>query len=115
MLFLLSISACVDSWSSLGSDLIYGCLCSFVGVVARKQSFVMTYAYFLYAHLVLNVIVGIYFLVTIRKSNRQQLVDQCAAVFVDTSTELDCTRLMNISTYVFIVGVACLLLLELCT
>ncbi|KAG6330813.1 hypothetical protein ID866_8277 [Astraeus odoratus] len=87
----------------------------FVGVVARKQSFVMSYAYFLYIHTTLNVIVGVYFLVTIRKSNRQQLVDYCARFFTDTSTEAICVRLMNVSTYVFIAVVAILLLLELCS
>ncbi|KAF9227421.1 hypothetical protein BS17DRAFT_764653 [Gyrodon lividus] len=61
----------------------------FIGVVARKQLFVMIYTYFLYVHLVLNLIVGIYFLITVRMSNRQQLVDYCAQVFVNTSTELD--------------------------
>ncbi|KIJ18773.1 hypothetical protein PAXINDRAFT_129187 [Paxillus involutus ATCC 200175] len=85
----------------------------FIGVVARKQLFVMIYTYFLYVHFVLNLIVGIYFLVTVRMSNRQQLVDYCAQIFVNTSTESDCTRLMNVSTYVFIAIVAFLLLLEL--
>ncbi|KIJ61335.1 hypothetical protein HYDPIDRAFT_159675 [Hydnomerulius pinastri MD-312] len=85
----------------------------FIGVVARKQLFVMIYTYFIYVHFVLNVIVGIYFLVTVRMSNRQQLVDYCAQVFVDTSTESHCSGLMNVSTYVFIAIVAVLLLLEL--
>ena len=74
----------------------------------------MIYAYFLYVHFVLNLIVGIYFLVTVRASNRQELVDYCAEVFVDTSVESSCTSLMSVSTYVFIAIVAALLLLELC-
>ena len=93
---------------------IYPLLRSFIGVVARKQLFVMIYAYFLYVHFVINLIVGIYFLVTVRQSNRQQLVNYCSEVFVDTSVESSCARLMNVSTYVFIAIVAALLLLELC-
>ncbi|KAL4073987.1 hypothetical protein J3A83DRAFT_4232795 [Scleroderma citrinum] len=88
-------------------------IAGFVGAVARKQSFVMLYTYFLYTHLVLNVIVGIYFLVTIRKGNRQQLVDYCASVFTGTSAESNCTSLTSIPTYVFIAIVVLLLLLEL--
>lgn len=86
----------------------------FIGVVARKQLFVMIYTYFLYIHFVLNLVVGIYFLVTVRASNRQQLVDYCAEFFVDTSTESSCSSLMNISTYVFIAIVAALLTFEFC-
>lgn len=113
-LFLLSIVGCVNQslFARPASHCFY-CY-SFVGVVARKQSFVMLYTYFLYAHFVLNVIVGIYFLVTIRQGNRQQFVDYCASVFAGTSAESNCTRLTSISTYVFITIVAVLLLLELC-
>ncbi|KAH0827803.1 hypothetical protein J3R83DRAFT_3428 [Lanmaoa asiatica] len=85
----------------------------FIGVVARKQLFVMTYTYFLYTHFVINLIVGIYFLVTVRASNRQQLIDDCAEVLVNTSMESSCSDLTNVSTYVFIAIVAALLLLEL--
>lgn len=74
----------------------------------------MIYTYFVYIHFVLNLIVGIYFLVTVRASNRQELVDYCAEVFVNTSMESSCTQLMSVSTYVFIVIVAALLLLEFC-
>lgn len=74
----------------------------------------MIYTYFLYIHFVLNLVVGIYFLVTVRASNRQQLVDYCAEFFVDTSTESSCSSLMNISTYVFIAIVAALLTFEFC-
>lgn len=74
----------------------------------------MIYTYFLYTHFILNLIVGIYFLVTVRASNRQELVDYCAEVLVNTSMESSCTGLMNVSTYVFIAIVAALLLLELC-
>ncbi|KAG8213866.1 hypothetical protein J3R82DRAFT_10610 [Butyriboletus roseoflavus] len=85
----------------------------FIGVVARKQLFVMIYTYFLYVHFVINLIIGIYFLVTLRASNRQQLVDYCAEMFVNTSMESSCTDLMSVSTYVFIAIVVALLLLEL--
>lgn len=74
----------------------------------------MVYTYFLYVHFVINIIVGIYFLVTVRASNRQQLVDDCQQVFVNTSLESSCARLANVSTYVFIAIVAVLLWLELC-
>lgn len=86
----------------------------FIGVVARKQLFVMIYAYFLCVHFAINIIVGIYFLVTVRASNRHQLVEYCAEAFADTSVESSCSRLMNVSTYVFIAIVAALLLLEFC-
>lgn len=86
----------------------------FIGVAARKQLFVTIYTYFLYFHFVLNLIVGIYFLVTVRASNRQELVDYCAKVLVNTSAESSCAQLTSVSTYVFITIVAALLLLELC-
>ncbi|KAG1839017.1 hypothetical protein DFJ58DRAFT_813094 [Suillus subalutaceus] len=85
----------------------------FIGAVARKQRFVAIYAYFVYIHLLLNVIVGIYFLVTIRQSNRQQLVDECYAVLTNNPSESNCQSLMNVSTYVFIAVVSLVLLLEL--
>ncbi|KAG1808288.1 uncharacterized protein BJ212DRAFT_1224760, partial [Suillus subaureus] len=85
----------------------------FIGAVARKQRFVAVYAYFVYIHLLLNVIVGIYFLVTIRQSNRQQLVDECYTVFSNNPSESNCQSLMNVSTYVFIAVVSLVLLLEL--
>ncbi|KAI6033114.1 hypothetical protein F5J12DRAFT_798772 [Pisolithus orientalis] len=88
-------------------------IAGFVGVVARKQSLVMMYTYVLYAHAILNVIVDVYFLVTIRKGNRQQLVDYCVSVLAGTSMESSCTQLKGISTYVLIAIVAILLLLEL--
>lgn len=74
----------------------------------------MLYTYFLYVHFALNLVVGIYFLVTVGASDRQQLVDYCAAVFVDTSVESSCLELMTVSIYVFIAIIAALLLLELC-
>lgn len=113
VLFLLSIAGCVDQ-SLFASPPLTAFVASFVGVVARKQSFVMLYTYFLYVHFVLNIIVGTYFLVTVRKSNRQQIVDYCASVFAGTSAESNCTGLSGISTSVFIVIVVVLLLLELC-
>lgn len=85
----------------------------FIGAVARKQRFVAIYAYFVYIHVVLNVVVGIYFLVTIRQSNRQQLVDECYVVFANNPSASNCQSLMNVSTYVFIAVVSLVLLLEL--
>ncbi|KAG2148362.1 hypothetical protein BD769DRAFT_1659881 [Suillus cothurnatus] len=85
----------------------------FIGAVARKQRFVGIYAYFVYIHLLLNVIVGIYFLVTIRQSNRQQIVDECYHVLANNQSESNCQSLMNIPTYVFIAVVSFVLLLEL--
>ena len=74
----------------------------------------MVYTYFLYIHFILNLIVGIYFLVSVRESNRQQLVDYCSEAFANTSMESSCSGLMSVSTYVFIAIVSALLLLELC-
>lgn len=85
----------------------------FIGAVARKKRFVGIYAYFVYIHLLLNVIVGIYFLVTIRQSNRQKIVNQCDLVLVNNPSEPNCQSLMNVPTYVFIVVVSFVLLLEL--
>ncbi|KAG2145969.1 uncharacterized protein EDB93DRAFT_1150274 [Suillus bovinus] len=85
----------------------------FIGAVARKQRFVGIYAYFVYIHLLINLIVGIYFLVTIRQSNRQQIVSECYVVFANNPSESNCRNLMNVSTYVFIAVVSSVLLLEL--
>ncbi|KAG2150600.1 hypothetical protein DEU56DRAFT_780933 [Suillus clintonianus] len=85
----------------------------FIGAVARKQRFVRIYAYFLYIHLFLNVVVGIYFLVTIRQSNREQIVEECYVVFSGNPSQSNCQGLQNISTYVFIAVVSFVLLLEL--
>ncbi|KAI6040344.1 hypothetical protein EDC04DRAFT_3140474 [Pisolithus marmoratus] len=85
----------------------------FVGAVARKQPFVIMYTYVLYAHTILNVIIGVYFMVAVRMGNRQQLVDYCVSVLAGTPTESSCTRLTNLSTYVLIAVVAVILLLEL--
>lgn len=88
-------------------------IAGFVGVVARKQSFIMMYTYALYAHTILNIVTGVYFMVTILKGNRQQLVDYCASLLAGTSTESSCTRVTSISTYALVAIVAILLLLEL--
>ncbi|KAG9316544.1 hypothetical protein JVU11DRAFT_2594 [Chiua virens] len=97
----------------LESLLFVASVMGMIGVVARKQLFVMIYTYFLYVHFILNLIIGIYFLVTVRASNREQLVNYCADVFVDTSIGSSCMSLMGISTYVLIAIVAVLLFLEL--
>ncbi|KAI6121687.1 hypothetical protein F5141DRAFT_1091647 [Pisolithus sp. B1] len=88
-------------------------IAGFVGVVSRKQPFIIMYTYVLYAHTILNVVTGVYFMVTILEGNRQQLVDYCASVLAGPSTESSCTRVTNISTYALIAIVATLLLLEL--
>ncbi|KAI6134490.1 hypothetical protein EDD17DRAFT_1707336 [Pisolithus thermaeus] len=88
-------------------------IAGFVGAVARKQSFIIMYTYVLYAHTILNVVTGVYFMVTILEGNRQQLEDYCASVLAGTSMESSCTQVTNTSTYVLIAIVATLLLLEL--
>lgn len=85
----------------------------FIGAVARKQRFVGIYVYFVYIHLLLNVIVGIYFLVTIRQSDREQLVNECYDVLANNPSQSNCQNLLNVSTYVFIAVVSLVLLLEL--
>ncbi|KAG6372337.1 hypothetical protein JVT61DRAFT_7777 [Boletus reticuloceps] len=107
---LMSITDIPSFWDDIGHYMVRDI--PFIGVVARKQLFVTIYTYFLYVHFVLNLIVGIYFLVTVRASNREQLVDYCAEVFVNTSTESSCSGLMRVSTYAFIAIVAALLLFE---
>ena len=112
MLFAASIMGCVSYLFYFGFCLFVD---RFIGAVARKPRFVKIYTYFIYVHFVLNIVVGIYFLVTIRESNRLQVVDECYNMLAGNSSEDSCGTLMKIPTYVFIAVVSFVLLLELCT
>ncbi|KAH7927132.1 hypothetical protein BV22DRAFT_1118441 [Leucogyrophana mollusca] len=85
----------------------------FIGVVASKQTFVVIYTYTIYIHFILNLIVGIYFLVEMRQSSRETVVDWCSESLAGTSKESACITLQNIPEYVFIVVTAVVLFLEL--
>ncbi|EIW82929.1 hypothetical protein CONPUDRAFT_136143 [Coniophora puteana RWD-64-598 SS2] len=96
----------------LESSLALAAVAGFVGAVTRQYKSVLIYTYFIYVHFFLNIIIGIWFLVAIRQSNRDMFTQECDH-FVDENNDETCSKLAAMSEGVFVAVTACVLLLEL--
>lgn len=68
----------------------------FVGAVARKQSFVQAYAYFVYAHFVLNLVVAIYFLWVVTHFSQTAARFACQESISTSEAEDQCISLVKV-------------------
>ncbi|KAF9268934.1 hypothetical protein L218DRAFT_970178 [Marasmius fiardii PR-910] len=81
----------------------------FIGAIVRKQSFVQTYAYILYVHFVLNLVVAIYLLVMVSKVSSVAIAKACQQTVKDAGAQEQCAGLFKNIRAVIIV-VACIVL-----
>jgi hypothetical protein len=86
---------------------------SFAGTLAQKLVFVRAYAYFLWAHLLVNLIAAIYVLSMIVHATNTDVVKGCQRL-VSAGSQSQCTGLLNIATGVFVGVAVVLLVIELC-
>jgi len=73
----------------------------FIGTCARKQSFVVTYAIFLYVHFFINLGVAIYFLVMVTSAANTDIVKLCQDGLKDPGSKSQCSGLLNITKDVY--------------
>ncbi|KAG5220252.1 DUF1746 domain-containing protein [Salix suchowensis] len=89
-------------------------VCSFAGVIVRKQLFVMIYAYFTYFHFVLNVGVAIWLLWLVTHGTENAAANACQRTIQNQDAQNQCIGLLKIAKGVYI-GIALVVLLaELC-
>lgn len=90
-------------------------LCSsFVGAVIRKRQLVAIYAYFLYAHFVINVAVTSVYIWMVGNTRNTDTVTACQESATDDEAAARCTGVLKITKGVFIGFGLVLLLLEFC-
>jgi len=84
-----------------------------VGAAVRKQSFTQTYAYILYGHFILNIGVAAYFLYEVTRvtHNAQRLA--CKTAIQDVQAQEQCTGLLLIARWVYMVVAGTVLLVEM--
>lgn len=87
----------------------------FIGTCARKQSFVTTYALFLYFHLVINIIVAAYFLIEITSTANNDITKLCENSLRADQSKDQCKGLLNITKDVFWAAAILVLSIETCT
>jgi len=85
-----------------------------VGAIVRKQLFVTLYAYFVYAHFILNVIVVVICLLMLAHDEKTDVVKLCQNAIQDPQAKAQCTGLLNITEDIFISVAAFVLFIELC-
>ncbi|THH06040.1 hypothetical protein EW145_g4360, partial [Phellinidium pouzarii] len=73
----------------------------FIGACARKQSFVVVYASFLYVHFFINLGVAIYFLREVTVAANTDIVKLCQESIRNTQAEGQCSGLLNITKGVY--------------
>ncbi|KAH8118968.1 hypothetical protein DFH11DRAFT_1562213 [Phellopilus nigrolimitatus] len=73
----------------------------FVGTCARKQSFVVVYATFLYVHFCINLGVAIYFLWMVTHAANTDIVRFCQDGVHDPQAKDQCTGLLNVAKGVY--------------
>ncbi|KAJ6625573.1 hypothetical protein B0H10DRAFT_1782783 [Mycena sp. CBHHK59/15] len=85
----------------------------FVGAVVRKQLFVQIYAYFIYAHFLLNLGVAIYLLYMIVHVSSTDQVKACQEAIKNTGAQAQCTGLLKVGLGVYGAVAGIVLLTEL--
>ena len=87
----------------------------FIGAIIRKESFVKSYSYFLYIHLIINVAVGSYFLWIITHTATLGEGSLCTEIFQNDGVQSTCNKLFSMGKDIFIGIIVCIWLIELCT
>lgn len=88
---------------------------SFVGAVARKQSFVQAYAYFVYAHFVLNLVVAIYFLWVVTHFSQTAARFACQESISTSEAEDQCISLVKVLKAAYFILSILVIMVEMCT
>ena len=85
-----------------------------VGALASKQSFTQIYAYTLYVHFILNVAVAAYLTYEVTRASNNLQTLACQTAIKDPGAQGQCTGLLNIARWVYLVVTATVLLVEMC-
>jgi hypothetical protein len=97
-----------------GSSSITSVISRFAGTVVRKLLFVRLYAYFIYGHFVLNLVVAIYFLWAATNAANDNALKACQAAVEDPQAEAQCKKVLRATIGAFFGIVFLVLLIELC-
>lgn len=80
----------------------------------RKQNFTQIYAYTLYAHFFLNILVIAYFSYEVARATSNTEKVACLAAIKDSQAQQQCTDLLSFARWVYVTIAGTILLLELC-
>lgn len=86
----------------------------FAGAVVRKQLFVTIYAWFIYAHFLLNVGIAGYLLYEITHAGNVDVAKGCREGLRDSEAQGQCEGLLKIAKAIYFVIAAAILLAEMC-
>jgi hypothetical protein len=89
--------------------------CRFTGAIARKQLFVMIYAFIICVHFVLNTAVAMFLLWKITQGSSSTIVKTCQDSIQSEDAKAQCTGLLKVAQNVYFVIAAIVLLIEMCT
>ncbi|KAF5321103.1 hypothetical protein D9619_001743 [Psilocybe cf. subviscida] len=84
-----------------------------VGAIVRKQNFTQIYAYTLYTHFFLNILVIAYFSYEVARATSNTEKVACIAAIKDAQAQQQCTDLLSFATWVYVTIAGTILLLEL--
>jgi hypothetical protein len=84
-----------------------------VGAIVRKQNFTQIYAYTLYAHFFLNILVIAYFSYEVARATSNTEKVACLAAIKDSQAQQQCTDLLSFARWVYVTIAGTILLLEL--
>ncbi|KIM40069.1 hypothetical protein M413DRAFT_54431, partial [Hebeloma cylindrosporum] len=84
-----------------------------IGALVRKQSFTQIYTYTLYVHFILNVAVAAYLTYEVTRVSSNLRTLACQTAIKDPEAQSQCTGLLNIARWVYLVVAATVLLVEM--
>ncbi|KAF8806400.1 hypothetical protein BYT27DRAFT_7140869 [Phlegmacium glaucopus] len=84
-----------------------------MGAIVRKQLFIQVYAYVLYVHFVINLAVAGYLLFEISRASDNLEVLACKTAIKNPGAESQCTGLLSIAKWVYLIVALIVLFVEL--
>jgi len=84
-----------------------------IGAITRKQSFIQVYAYVLYVHFVINFVAAVYLLFQIFQGSDNFEVLACQAAIKNSGNQSQCTDLLSIARWIYLVVASIVLFVEL--
>jgi len=84
-----------------------------IGAITRKQSFIQVYVYVLYVHFVINFVAATYLLFQIFQGSNNLEVLACQAAIKNSGTQNQCTDLLSIARWIYLVVALSVLFVEL--
>jgi len=114
LFFLISVVGYVRDILILTFTLMRGLLCSLIGAIVRKLTFVTAYAIGLYIHFLINLIVAGYLLFVILHATRTDATALCQHALKNAQTQSQCESLFDTIRSLYAGLATFLLIVELC-